>query len=67
MSKKSSPFNDTHLKFSSIGANIKRSLCTIEDEIKTLELKEVKNLVCSNMEKKTIYVMFINLEYFRIS
>jgi hypothetical protein len=56
VSKKSSPFNDTHLKFSSIGSNIKRSLCQIEEEIKLLEAKDVKNLACSNPEKKAIYV-----------
>jgi hypothetical protein len=57
VSKKSSPFNDTHLKFSSIGSGIKTSLNQIEEELKILEAKDVKNLVCSAFEKKAIYVI----------
>jgi hypothetical protein len=57
VSKKSSPFNDTHLKFSMMGSQIKKTLCNIEEEITSIESKDVKSLMCSVFEKKTIYVL----------
>lgn len=44
MSKKTSSFNDKHLKFANATANIKRSLIEIETEIKQFKDKELKNV-----------------------
>jgi hypothetical protein len=57
VSKKSSPFNDTHLKFTKMGSQIEKTLANIENEITSIENKDVKGLVCSVHEKKTIYVI----------
>lgn len=54
MTKKSSAFNDHHLKFSNASTNIKRSLMDIEQEMKVFEAKELQNKSYSICEKKII-------------
>lgn len=54
ISKTSSPFNDTHLKFSNIGACIETSLKSIEKEVKVIETRDVVNSSANVFEKKTI-------------
>lgn len=44
MSKRSSSFNDQHLKFSNASSNIKRCLMDIETEIKTFKDKELRTV-----------------------
>jgi hypothetical protein len=47
-----------------MGSQIKKTLCNMEEEITHIENKDVKNLMCSAHEKKTIYVWgFIILEF----
>ena len=54
MSKKSSAFNDHHLKFSSASSNIQRSLIEIENEMKMLKNKDIKNTPLNKYEKFAI-------------
>ena len=54
MSKKSSAFNDHHLKFSSTSSNIQRSLIEIENEMKMLKNKDIKNTPLNKYEKFAI-------------
>ncbi len=54
MSKKSSAFNDHHLKFSNASTNIKRSLIDIEQEMKNFKAKELNNPSYSVCESKII-------------
>ena len=54
MSKKSSAFNDHHLKFSSASSNIQRSLIEIENEMKMLKNKAIKNTPLNKYEKFAI-------------
>ena len=54
MSKKSSAFNDHHLKFSNASSNIKRSLIDIEQEMKNFKVKELNNPSYSVCESKII-------------
>lgn len=56
MSKKSSSFNDQHLKFSNASSNIKRSLMEIESEIKSFKDRELKqvNQTLASAEKAII-------------
>lgn len=55
VSKKSSPFNDTHLKLGKITSSIKTTLYDIEKGIESVD-KNLKDLKSSDYEKKTIYV-----------
>ena len=54
MSKKSSAFNDHHLKFSSASSNIQRKLIEIDNEMKMLKNKDIKNTPLNKYEKFTI-------------
>lgn len=54
MSKKSSAFNDHHLKFSSASSNIQRNLIEIDNEMKMLKNKDIKNTPLNKYEKFTI-------------
>ena len=54
MSKKSSAFNDHHLKFSSASSNIQRSLIELENEMKMLKNKDIKNTPLNKYEKFAI-------------
>ena len=54
MSKKSRAFNDHHLKFSSASSNIQRSLIEIENEMKMLKNKDIKNTPLNKYEKFAI-------------
>jgi hypothetical protein len=40
-----------------MGSQIEKTLANIENEITSIENKDVKGLVCSVHEKKTIYVI----------
>jgi len=51
MSKKSSVFNDRHLKFSNASGNIKKTLMDIEKEIKNLQTKEINSNPYTKCEK----------------
>lgn len=53
MSKTSSPFNDTHLKYSKIGQIIESSIKSNENQISLLEKKETKNL--NKYQSKIVY------------
>ena len=53
LSKKSSSFNNSHLKFSSIVMNIKQSLVDVESEIKTIKEKDL-HLSHNNFTKQII-------------
>ena len=54
MSKRSSPFNDIHLKFSTASSNIQKNLIEIENEMKILKEKDIKNTPLNKYEKYTI-------------
>ena len=54
MSKKSSAFNDHHLKFSSASSNIQRKLIEIDNEMKMLKNKDIKNTPLNKYEKFAI-------------
>ena len=54
MSKKSSAFNDHHLKFSSASSNIQKNLFEIDNEMKLLKNKDIKNTPLNKYEKLTI-------------
>ena len=54
MSKRSSPFNDIHLKFSTASSNIQKNLIEIENEMKILKEKDIKNTPLKKYEKYTI-------------
>ena len=54
MSKKSSAFNDNHLKFSNASTHIKRSLMDIDNQIKSFKLKELQNQNLKRNEKKLL-------------
>ena len=54
MSKRSSPFNDIHLKFSTTSSNIQKNLIEIENEMKILKEKDIKNTPLNKYEKYTI-------------
>ena len=54
MSKKSSAFNDHHLKFSSASSNIQRKLIEIDNDMKMLKNKDIKNTPLNKYEKFTI-------------
>jgi hypothetical protein len=43
-----------------MGSQIKKTLCHIEEEIISIEKKDVKNLICNDYEKKAIYVYITN-------
>lgn len=51
ISKKSSSFNDSHLKFSSVSISIKKALIEIENEMKNLKNKDIKNIKTNKFEK----------------
>ena len=53
-SKKSSAFNDHHLKFSNATGNIKNNLKEIENEMKILQNKDMKNNIFNKFEKVII-------------
>lgn len=53
LSKKSSSFNNSHLKISSVTMNIKQSLIDIETELKRIKEKDI-NLCNNNFSKKII-------------
>ena len=50
-SKKSSAFNDQHLKFASATGSIKNNLKEIENEMKIFQLKDMKNNIFNKFEK----------------
>jgi syntaxin 5 len=54
MSKKSSAFNDNHLKFSNASTHIKRSLMDIDNQIKSFKLKELQNQNLKRNERKLL-------------
>ena len=50
-SKKSSAFNDQHLKFANATGSIKNNLKEIENEMKIFQLKDMKNNIFNKFEK----------------
>lgn len=58
MSKTSSPFNETHLKFNNVGGKIQESLKNIDEDIKLIETRELKMGNLTKFEKQALMVNF---------
>jgi hypothetical protein len=65
ISKKSSSFNDSHLKFSSASIKIKKSLMEIESEMKKIKEKDI--YLCQNNFSKKIIINSLDILNQKIS